>query len=341
MNENWRQFLDNANATVGADDAVTFADAPAVPECALADLSYLGLIRIAGEDTRTFLQGQVTNDIRKVTPDHYQLNSICSPKGRMLASFLVFERAGDIYLQLPRTRLDAILKRLQMFVLRSQVTLSDASDELVRVGIAGTCADTLLPEVPPSAPGSVLDLPPLTLIRAPGERPRYEIVGPPAAVQSFWEESVKVAQPAHPDFWPLMDIRAGIPTVCEETVEAFVPQMANMQLIDGVSFHKGCYTGQEIVARMQYLGKLKRRMYLAHVTTDTAPKAGDELYSPGCESGQGAGRVVDARPSPDGGYELLAVAEIAAAETSTLSLGDAHGPTLTFRTLPYATDSPA
>lgn len=340
MNENWRQFIESSNATIGADSTVTFADASAFPECALVDLSYLGLIRLSGDDVRGFLQGQVTNDVRQVTPDHAQLNSICSPKGRMLANFFVFERAGELYLQLPLKRLDTVLKRLQMFVLRSKVTLSDASDELVRIGVAGACADGLLPEVPADSPGSVLAVPPLTIIRLPGERPRYELVGPPADIQAIWEQSVKQAQPANPDFWPLLDIRAGIPTVYEDTVEAFVPQMANMQLIDGVSFTKGCYTGQEVVARMQYLGKLKRRMYLAHVTTDASPRPGDELFSPGSESAQGAGRVVDARPSPDGGYDVLAVAEISTAEGSILALGEQNGPILTLRALPYSTEPP-
>jgi folate-binding protein YgfZ len=123
--------------------------------------------------------------------------------------------------------------------------------------------------------------------------------------------------------------------VYDATAEAFVPQMANMQLVDGVSFTKGCYTGQEVVARMQYLGKLKRRMYRARVVTDQAPQPGQELFSPGSASGQGAGRVVDARPTPAGGFELLVVAEIASAEGASLRLGDEQGPALQLLDMPY------
>ncbi len=141
------------------------------------------------------------------------------------------------------------------------------------------------------------------------------------------------------DYWALLDVRAGIPTVYPETVEAFVPQMTNMQLVDGVSFTKGCYTGQEIVARMQYLGKLKRRMYLAHVDTAEPPKAGDPLFSPQNASGQGAGRVVDARPAPEGGYDLLAVAEIESAENGELHLVGDRGPLLQLQELPYSLDT--
>jgi folate-binding Fe-S cluster repair protein YgfZ len=115
--------------------------------------------------------------------------------------------------------------------------------------------------------------------------------------------------------------------------------MANMQLVDGVSFTKGCYTGQEIVARMQYLGKLKRRMYLAHVDSAEAPTAGDPLFSPQNASGQGAGRVVDARAAPEGGYDLLAVAEIESAESGELRLVDDQGPPLQLRELPYSLDT--
>ena len=135
------------------------------------------------------------------------------------------------------------------------------------------------------------------------------------------------------DFWALADIRAGIPSVLEETVEAFVPQMANLQLVGGVSFTKGCYTGQEVVARMQYLGKLKRRMYLAHVVSANAPKPGDELFARGSTSGQGAGKVVDAQPAGDG-YDLLAVIEINSLEQQSVHLGEA-GPALELLDLPY------
>jgi folate-binding protein YgfZ len=336
MHDDWQTFIEAQGARIDDHDLVVFPDAAPLPACALADLSELGLLRVSGADARTFLQGQVTNDVRQVSAEHSQLNSLCSPKGRMLANFRVFEREGDLYLQLPRTGLEAVRKRLQMFVLRSQVTLEDVSDQLVRIGIAGGCAEQLLPEVPAAASGATCHPPPLTIIRLPGDRPRFELIGPADAVIAFWEQSASLARPAGPDFWALMDIRAGLPTVYPETTEAFVPQMVNLQLIDGVSFTKGCYTGQEVVARMQYLGKLKRRMYLARVDSAEAPRPGDALYSPISESGQGAGRVVDARPSPDGGHELLAVIEIAGAEHGGLRLGDPEGPQLTLQPLPYA-----
>jgi folate-binding protein YgfZ len=230
-----------------------------------------------------------------------------------------------------------------MFVLRAKVELEDASDQLARIGLAGDCAPRLLGGRFPGLPedvGAVSGHDEITLIRLPDAgSPRFELLGPPAEMQTLWKELAAHATAVNADFWALLDVRAGIPTVYPATVEAFVPQMANMQLVDGVSFTKGCYTGQEIVARMQYLGKLKRRMYLAHVDAAEAPEAGDPLFAPQNASGQGAGRVVDARPAPEGGYDLLAVAEIESAENGELRLRDDQGPLLELRELPYSLDS--
>jgi len=308
---------------------------PSFPGCALLDLSHFGLIRVSGADARSFLQGQLTNDINAVTPELVQLSSYCSPKGRMLGSFWIFERDGDLYVQLPVTRLPAILKRLRMFVLRAQVSLVDASDELARIGLAGDCAAAMLPFTPADNEKACLTVDGLTIIRMPGDRPRFELLGPAASLAGIWSQISSQAEQVGHEFWSLMDIRAGIPNVFDDTVEAFVPQMANMQLIGGVSFTKGCYTGQEIVARMQYLGTLKRRMYRAYIEGTESPAPGAEIYSPSNESGQGAGRIVDAAPAPDGGFEALAVLQISSAEANDLRLGDADGPTLRLLGLPY------
>lgn len=320
----WQQMIDATAQAAGS-----------FPDCAITALSQFGLIRASGPDVRAFLQGQLTNDIEKVSAGQAQLSSYCSPKGRMLGSFWILQRDEDLYLQLPAERLDAILKRLRMFVLRSQVTLDDASDDLARCGVAGACAESLLPFVPAAA-GETLTRDGLTVLRLPGDVPRFELLGPAERISGLWETLSDSATPAGADFWALQDIRAGIPSVFEETIDAFVPQMANLQLIGGVSFTKGCYTGQEVVARMQYLGKLKRRMYRARVATDRRPAPGTEIHSPSSESGQGAGRVVDAAPAPDGGFELLAVLQISSADAADVRLGDADGPPLQLLDLPYA-----
>jgi folate-binding protein YgfZ len=337
MNSEWKAFLQSKSAEIEDTGGVRFPDAPLTADCALCDLSQLGLIAVSGTDAQDFLQGQLTNDLRELSDTHSQLSSHCSSKGRILASFRVFRVDGVFFLQLPRTKLDASLKRLQMFVLRSQVKLTNASDDFAAAGLSGDCAAGLLEglfnTVPEQDNGMVRNGD-LVLIRIPGTVPRFQIVGPPATMEPIWDALSTEAIQANRNHWSLLDIRAGIPSVYPKTSDAFVPQMVNMQLIDGVSFTKGCYTGQEVVARMQYLGKLKRRMYRGKVETDSVPAPGDELHSPASSSEQSAGRIVDVCALGDGRYELLAVVEIAAAERGDIRLG-ADGPPLKLEEPPY------
>ena len=348
MNQNWRAFLESRSGRIGAlsDDAggqaggAVFADAPVDAGCALVDLSHLGLIAIGGPEAVDFLQGQVSNDLRELSDSHSQLSSHCSAKGRMLANFRVLRIEDSLFLVLPRTQMAPLLKRLRMFLLRSKATIDDASDALVCLGIVGNCADQALGELFDALPTGDNDITragAATLVRVPGRVPRYLFIGPAEQAQALWQLAAEHAVEANADLWALHDIRAGLPTVLPETSDAFVPQMANMQLIDGISFTKGCYTGQEVVARMQYLGKLKRRMYTAEVETNIAPRPGDLLSAPGSKSEQGAGRVVDARAVSPGSYALLVVVEISAAEGGEVRLAseDGDGPLLAIKAPPY------
>lgn len=326
MNKQWFEFLQTRSDEHSGPHA----------DCALNDLSHFGLLKVEGEDALLFLQGQLTNDMREVSAEHSNLTGWCTPKGRMLANFRVFRLGDAYYLQTPQGNIESALKRLRMYILISKVTISDASDHLVRFGITGECAQSLLEERFPNIPASqheAVENDDAVLIRMPGPTPRYEVIGATDDLIKLWGDCEAKATRMSSHFWALQEIRAGVPTVFPETSEAFVPQMVNMQLIDGVSFTKGCYTGQEIIARMQYLGKLKRRMYLAHVECDTAPQPGDELFAADSTSGQGTGRVVDAQAADDG-YDLLAVIEIESAEGQTVHLG-ADGPKLEISELPY------
>lgn len=342
MNPQWQAFLNSRGAQIADDGGVRFPGSGdprpgRSDDCTLFDLSHLGLIGVRGEDAESFLQGQLTNDIRELSPTHTQLSSHCSPKGRMLASFRVLRLGDTIYLQLPRERLPDSLKRLRLYVLRAKVGLDDCSDTLVRIAIAGDCAQALLEGQGLAVPERDEDLAVtdgVCVLRLPSPAPRFELLGPVEAMTGLWDRLRAVATPGDSDLWALHDIRGGIPTVYRETVEAFVPQMVNLQLIDGVSFTKGCYTGQEVVARMQYLGKLKRRMYWAEVEADSPPQPGDALHAPGSTSEQASGRVVDARATGPGRYELLAVVEIDAAESGEVWLGE-QGPRLRLRPPPY------
>lgn len=342
MNPQWQEFLTSQGAQMLANGSVRFPGSGASSlgesgDCALFDLSHLGLIAVAGEDAESFLQGQLTNDVRELSSSHTQLSSHCSPKGRILASFRVLRLGDTIYLQLPRERLPDTLKRLRLYVLRAKVTLEDASDRLIRIGIAGRCAEEALAHQGLAIPEREEDLAMtdgVSVLRLPSPTPRFELLGHLDAITGLWGALCDVAAPGTPDLWALHDIRGGIPNVYQETVDAFVPQMLNLQLIDGVSFNKGCYTGQEVVARMQYLGKLKRRMYWAEVESDSPPRPGDALHAPTSTSEQVTGRIVDAQATGPGRYELLAVVEIEVAEGGEVRLGE-QGPILRLRPPPY------
>jgi folate-binding protein YgfZ len=343
MNNQWQAFLKTRSAEIDAQGNVRFPGAPDDPECALCDLSQLGLIAATGADAEQFLQGQLTNDVRRLSQAHTQLSSHCSPKGRMLASFRILRLGDTFYLQLPRSNLQAALRRLQMYTLRAQVYLTDATDRLVAIGLSGACSTELLKTHIGALPESDNDMThqgALSIVKIPGGRPRFLGLGPVEAMEPLWDALAVHADVVNADHWALLDIRAGIPTVYPETSEAFVPQMTNLHLIEGVSFDKGCYTGQEVVARMQYLGKLKRRMYWAQVETDRPPRPGDEVHAPARRSEQAAGQVVDARPAGAGRYELLVVVEESAADSGDVRLG-AAGPQLSLKEPPYGLTDPS
>lgn len=338
MNSEWRAFLESQSARIDPDNQVCFPAVTTTGEDRLVDLSDLGLIAADGPDAVDFLQGQLTNDVRELSDRHTQLSGYCSPKGRMLANLRLIRLDETYLLQLPRTRLEPILTRLKRFILRSRTRLTDVSDDWVILGIVGPGAARRLADLCgplPELGNGLARFEELALIRIPGAPVRFQLLGPPNRVKAIWQELRGQAEPADTDYWRLLDIRAGIPTVYTATAELFVPQMANMHLIDGVSFTKGCYTGQEVVARMQYLGRSKRRMYLAKVDSETPPRPGDELFSPDTHSQQGTGWVVDARAAGDNHFELLAVVEIESAEQDHVHLGGIEGPLLHLTPPPY------
>jgi tRNA-modifying protein YgfZ len=325
MNSIWQAFIEEQDQVTSVLDST----------CAKINLSYLGLIKISGEDKQTFLQGQLTNDTRSINETASQLSSYCTPKGRMLANFRVFQSGDDWYLVIPANRLDAILKRLKMFVLRSQVSIEDASNDLVAVGLLGECIKDKLNLTLPDTADSVTHDGQFSFIRVSEHQQRYLCIGPTEPMQQLWNQLDEI-DTASEEKWRLEDIRAGIPTVFEDTQEAFIPQMTNMQLLNGVSFTKGCYTGQEVVARMQYLGKLKRRMYPVSFESEQPISPGAEVFSATSQSGQGAGKMVDAISTGNNRYEGLAVLEIKEVEDSNrLQLIDKDGPVLEITAPPY------
>ncbi|MFZ5556759.1 MAG: YgfZ/GcvT domain-containing protein [Pseudomonadota bacterium] len=341
MNPDWKQFLLAQGAAVDGGRVAAFGDpsrelAAARNGTVVCDLSHYGLIRVAGAEAREFLHSQLSSDVRSLADGQAQFSSYNTAKGRMLASLLMWPDGGDAFLlQLAAELAEPIRKRLAMFILRSKAKAEDVSDALVRIGVAGPDAGRAAAELFPMLPGAPLGVARSgigTLLRLEPER--FELILAPAEAPAAWTRCLGHATPAGHAAWDWLDIRAGWPRVTPATQEQFVPQMANLELIGGVSFKKGCYPGQEIVARTHYLGKVKRRMFLAHIAAPTAPAPGDELYSPDAGR-QASGMIVNVAPSPDGGFDALAVVQVASAEAGDVRWKAPDGPRLTFRPLPY------
>jgi tRNA-modifying protein YgfZ len=341
MNETWNAFLQSQGGRYENGSLRDFGHPEAERRARrdgnlLVDLSTLALLRVAGPDARNFLNGQFTNDIHLVDASRSQLSAWCTAQGRMLAVLRVFQRDDGYLLQLPMELRDEFVKRLRMFVLRAKVTVDDLDQQLVRIGVVGPDAGRLLGDAAGDVPqenDQCLTHDGVIVVRLPGIHPRFEVIAPHAVATALWGKLRERATPAGFDAWVWHDIMAGIPTVLPPTREAFVPQMANLELIGGVNFKKGCYPGQEIVARMQYLGRLKQRMYRAHIAGEP-PVPGTAIFAPGGE--QSVGTVVDARLSPEEGSDLSAVIQIAAVEAGEVRLGSANGAILSVSPPPYS-----
>ncbi|NNL07380.1 MAG: folate-binding protein YgfZ [Gammaproteobacteria bacterium] len=346
MKSEWKEFLQNAGAEFQNDCVDSFGNPERERRIAhtgdlFCDLSHFGIISAYGDDAAEFLQAQFTNDINQVDEAHSQLSALCSPKGRMLCNFRIFRREHTYYLLLPYELLEAALSRLRMFVLRSRVTLEDASDALIGIGASGNKIVEHLCDIVGGLPGNVdesIEYKDFTIVRVAGVVPRFEIYGLLEAMKKLWQALDVHASPVGADVWELLNIRAGIPVITAGTIDAFVPQMANMQMVNGVSFTKGCYPGQEIVARMHYLGKLKRRMYRIGFDAQQAPETGTRLVTETSTESQDIGTILSAQKNPDGNYDALAVIQTRDAENSQLKLGDTNGPDVTVLDLPYSFD---
>lgn len=314
----------------------------------VAPLTDLGLIAFSGEEAAHFLHNQLSNDVEHLGAQEARLAAYCSPKGRMLAGLLVLRQGDSIVLELPREIQPAVQKRLQMFILRAKVKAADASDSHVVLGLGGAQAGAALApwfDDLPAAPYAMRENAAGVLIRMADAfgAPRFQWITTPEQARQAWPQLALTLRPAGTALWRLADIEAGVPQIVQATQESFVPQMVNFEVIGGVNFKKGCYPGQEIVARSQYLGKLKRRMSLATVAIDAggAPAAaGMEVFS-AADAEQPCGMVVNAEASGPGEFSLLVELKTAALDDGSLHLGSAGGPALRIQPLPYALPEPA
>jgi tRNA-modifying protein YgfZ len=319
---------------------------------AFMPLPQFGIIDVTGDDAASFLHTQLTNDVQHLDASSARLAGYCSAKGRLLASFLTWRHGDTIRLLLSKDVQAPIQKRLSMFVLRAKAKLADAGAALAVVGLAGDvrkALSTVFDALPDGVHVNV-DGPAGSLIRVPDAagRLRYLWVGPKAEVEARVPELEQKLTRVSPAVWDWLDIHAGEPRITQAVSEQFVPQMVNFDVLGGVNFRKGCYPGQEVVARSQYRGTIKRRMALAniaaasdtthpagHPVTAGAVTAGAELFQAD-DPGQPCGMIVNVAAAPEGGVDALVEIKLAALEAGGVHLGAADGPLLSFLPLPYA-----
>mgnify|MGYP002084231636 FL=1 len=295
----------------------------------IARLECFASIHVTGADAGIFLQAQLTSDFDSLRHDQARLTGYCSAKGRLQASFIGWKQGdADVILLCSADLVAATVKRLSMFVLRLKCRLADASAQWPVFGLAGSSVGDLLG---PSTAWERREVAQGTVVRLPDANGHALAVFLPRPDQSA---ALSDAPTLSQDEWRWLQVSSGVPFIQAKTADLFVPQMINLELLGGVDFQKGCYPGQEVVARSQYRGSLKRRMFL--FDCDAAAAAGQEVFASE-DPGQPAGVVVNAAAHPRSvGSSMLAEVKLSELQRGSLHLGDPKGPPLVRRELPYA-----
>lgn len=294
-----------------------------------------GVLRFEGPDAQSFLQGQLTNNITAVDAAHSQYAGYCTPKGRLLAVMLLWLHDGACHMLLPRELCEPVRKRLSMYILRSKVKAIDVSSRFELFGLSGHGAAATVAHLAGTVPGADHDTVHgngLSALKLPQER--FLLVAAESASAMVQSTLAAAGTDGGDALWPALDIAAGIPTVYAATQEQFVPQAVNFDLIGALSFTKGCYPGQEIVARAHYLGRVKQRMIRARVEASEAPAPGDKLFS-APYGDQASGMIVSTLRASADNHEVLAVVQSSNLDKGGVHWRSADGPQLHRMPLPY------
>jgi tRNA-modifying protein YgfZ len=330
-----KQFATHMIPTQSIDDNNTDLDAQ-LAQSILVEINCTGVLTVSGEDALRFLQGQTTCDMRDVSHTHSTLGAFCTPKGRVFANFRAFKIADTFYLHMDKSIVESTRLALDKYIRFFKALMTNESKQWTCFGVAGIQAEEVLKTVftnIPEAINAVIEIKSGMIIRLPNTQPRFEVwlndVATADEYRQLLSTELKIASPS---IWNLLNIRAGLAYITIETVEAFTPHMINYQAVGGISFTKGCYTGQEIVARTHYLGKLKKHLYRLSVNTTELPITGSAVI----QNGQPVGEVVNAVMVNANTVELLAVIQQQSIETGGLSI---NGQEATILTLPYSLES--
>jgi folate-binding protein YgfZ len=316
MNPLWKNFLLSSKASFENDESIVFPVCQPGNEKRIYPLAHLAVLSVTGKDAASLLQGQVTCNVNEVTAYKSTLGAMCNPKGRVITTFLLLKKEDGFLLILPKALLEPIKKRLQMYVLRSVVTLADSSDTLCLIGLSAPDASPLKQFDSYLQNGTIF-------VSLSSLQNRQLIVADTDSAIALWSDYVSKQgfQPDSPGAWRYLDILSGIPWLSAETSEEFIPQMLNLDKLGGISFNKGCYTGQEVVARTHYLGKAKRALFLAESDLATEPAANATIFDDNLDNSQGVGHVLMAQCHQNS-CKMLVVLHVSDKEAYNLKLAD-------------------
>ncbi len=336
MQETWQAFLQQQGATINDDGAIDLECTNLnISETPLsAPLSGFAMLAVEGNDRHVFLHGQFINDLNLIDKPAAQLSAWCNPKGQLITNFLVVN-TGTSYLLIFKQELkEFVQKRLTMFVMRSNVTITDISETSPLLGLANTTDYSLLDKNIPTTSGAVYAFDGLIIICHPDDSGRYLLTGSTDALINKLSLLKNKFTMVASSIWNLLDILAGLPWITSATQEQFLPQMLNLDALNGLSYKKGCYPGQEVIARLHYRGEVKKRLQL--ITTDQQLTVGNNLYLK--ESGSKIGTVINSACHTDGLSHALAIIELDKIN-EPLFTDTQSNHEVSIRELPYAIDA--
>lgn len=354
MHQQWLAFLDAEGGIFSQGRLLHFGHliqeltSLETQDC-LTDLSGLGFLRISGNDAKTFLQGQITYNLNQIIPGKMHLAAHCNQKGRMQSLFSIFIENNSnenpaYYLKMPHNMVALAEQNFKKFAIFSKVVIENVTSKICGLGLYGPNASALLASIcqTESIPSMEVDncltidinQGSVIICKLPGRHQRYELFGSIVTIQALWLELKKACQLVSPQGWELLDIRAGLPTVYPETIDEILPHYANLSILNGISYDKGCYIGQEIIARMQYRGKIKKHMYRTSIQTDEkAPSPGNVLCVP--THSDPLGIVVRANTTGSTAFECLVIIDDQFANFENVHLHSVDGPKFHHLALPY------
>jgi folate-binding protein YgfZ len=306
MQDTWQDFLKEQGATIQANGDVEFdnQDINISKSPIVSPLSGFALLAVSGNDRHAFLHGQFINDLNLIETPAVQLSAWCNPKGRVITNFIVINTGISYLLVFKQELKEYVQKRLTMFVMRSDVMIEDISESSPLVGLANINNLPALATVIPTNAGEVYAVDGLVIINHPDNSGRYLMTGSIDALTRKLPELNKAL--SNSSIWELLDVLAGLPWITSNTQEQFLPQMLNLDLLNGLSYQKGCYPGQEVIARLHYRGEIKKRLQL--IKSESKLTVGDDITLE--QSENKVGTVVSSANHPDGYYYGLAVIEL-------------------------------